>query len=147
MRYSEARPGRIFILRLEDGDIFHECVEQFAVEQKIKAAALIALGAADAGSRVVCGPAEDRSVPIVPMEMVLERVHEISGTGTLFPDAQGQPILHFHLAGGRSGSTFAGCGRRGVKVWHVMEVVLWELLDSEACRHWEAASGFELLKP
>jgi len=147
MRYSEAKPGRTFILRLEDGEIFHECVEQFAKEQGIRCAALMALGAADAGSRVVSGPAEDRSTPVVPMEIVLDRVHEISGTGTLFPDAEGQPILHFHMAGGRTGSTFAGCGRRGVKVWHVMEVVLWELLDSTAVRRWEAASGFELLQP
>nr|WP_320133445.1 PPC domain-containing DNA-binding protein [uncultured Holophaga sp.] len=147
MRYSEVRQGRTFILRLEDGDLFHECVERFAADQGIRSAALIALGAADAGSRIVSGPAEDRSEPIVPVEMVLERVHEISGTGTVFPDAEGKPTLHFHLAGGRKGSTFAGCGRRGVKVWHVMEVVLWELLDSTAVRRWERASGFELLQP
>jgi predicted DNA-binding protein with PD1-like motif len=33
MKYSEAKPGRIFVLRLEDGDILHESVETFAREQ------------------------------------------------------------------------------------------------------------------
>ncbi len=35
MKYTEAKPGRIFILRLEDGDVLHETVERFAVDQSI----------------------------------------------------------------------------------------------------------------
>jgi predicted DNA-binding protein with PD1-like motif len=27
MRFSEAKPGRIFVIRLEDGDVLHECIE------------------------------------------------------------------------------------------------------------------------
>ena len=38
MRYTEARPGRVFILRLEYGDIVHETIERFAVEHNIVAA-------------------------------------------------------------------------------------------------------------
>jgi hypothetical protein len=30
----------------------------------------------------------------------LAKVHEIVGTGTLFPDEAGIPILHMHVAGG-----------------------------------------------
>ena len=30
MKYSEAKPGRIFVIRLEDGDIVHEAIESFA---------------------------------------------------------------------------------------------------------------------
>ena len=40
MKYSSAQPGRIFILRLENGEIVHEEIERFAREQSIKAAAL-----------------------------------------------------------------------------------------------------------
>ena len=60
MKFSEAKPGRFFILRLEDGDILHECIESFARERNIRAAALIAMGGADAGSKLVVGPAEGR---------------------------------------------------------------------------------------
>ncbi|MDY6863052.1 MAG: DUF296 domain-containing protein, partial [Thermodesulfobacteriota bacterium] len=29
MKYSQAKPGRIFVIRLEDGDIIHEEIEKF----------------------------------------------------------------------------------------------------------------------
>ena len=32
MKYSEAKQGRTFIIRLEDGDILHEKIEEFARE-------------------------------------------------------------------------------------------------------------------
>lgn len=31
MKYSEAKQGRIFVIRLEDGDIVHEELERFPV--------------------------------------------------------------------------------------------------------------------
>jgi predicted DNA-binding protein with PD1-like motif len=147
MKYSQARQGRVFVLRLEDGEIVHEVIERFAVEQGIAAAALIILGGADDGSRLVVGPAEDRGLPLAPMERVLEHAHEVSGVGTLFPDEAGRPVLHMHMACGRKGATTTGCVRRGVKVWHVMEVVITELLDSPARRMAEPLLGLELLRP
>ncbi len=50
MKYSEAKPGRVFILRLEDGEIVHEVIEAFAAKQSIWAASLIILGGADGGA-------------------------------------------------------------------------------------------------
>ena len=50
MKFTSATPGRIFILRLEDGEILHETIESFAAKQGIRAAALIVLGGADEGS-------------------------------------------------------------------------------------------------
>ncbi|HCE42970.1 MAG TPA: DUF296 domain-containing protein [Lentisphaeria bacterium] len=147
MKYSQAKPGRIFVIRLEDGEILHECVETFAENMKIKSAALIVLGGADKNSKLVVGPAKSRSKPIVPMETLLEDAHEISGVGTIFPDARGKPILHMHIASGRKKSTITGCVRRGVKVWHVMELVVWELKGSSARRLKDPATGFELLQP
>ena len=46
MKYTEAKPGRIFVIRLEDGEILHECIEAFAEKKNIKAAALLVLGGA-----------------------------------------------------------------------------------------------------
>lgn len=147
MHYSQAKIGRVFVIRLEDGEILHEAIEQFAREQNILHAALIAVGGADTGSRLVVGPKEGRSTPIEPMQTLLEGVHEITGTGTLFPNEAGEPVLHMHIASGRQSETITGCVRQGVKVWHVMEVILWELLDSTAVRRKEPASGFELMQP
>jgi len=147
MKFSSADPGRIFILRLEDGEILHETVEAFAREHRIRAAALIVLGGADEGSTLVVGPAEARSSPVVPMEHILGGTSEATGVGTIFPDAEGKPVLHMHIACGRKDATVTGCVRRGVKVWQVMELILWELTGTNAKRLFDPATGFELLQP
>jgi predicted DNA-binding protein with PD1-like motif len=147
MKFSQARQGRIFILRLEDGEIVHEVIEQFAAEQKIAAATLVILGGADDGSRLVVGPGEDRGLPLNPMERILKNAHEVTGTGTLFSDENGTPLLHMHMACGREEQTTTGCIRAGVKVWHVMEAVIFELLDTTAKRVVEQPLGIKLLNP
>ncbi len=147
MRYSQARPGRVFILRLEDGDIVHEVIERFAAEQNILAASLIVVGGADDGSRLVVGPREDRGLPVDPMQHALEHTHEVAGVGTLFRDETGVPLVHMHMACGRAGSTVTGCIRSGVRVWHVMEVILQELVDTTARRATEQPLGLKLLQP
>jgi predicted DNA-binding protein with PD1-like motif len=147
MRYSQARPGRVFILRLEDGDIVHEVIERFAVEQNILAASLIVVGGADDGSRLVVGPREDRGLPVEPMQQILKHTHEVAGVGTLFRDEAGVPLVHMHMACGRAGTTVTGCIRSGVRVWHVMEVILQELVDTTARRATEQPLGFKLLQP
>ena len=147
MQYSQARQGRVFILRLEDGEIVHEVLERFAAEQKIKAAALTILGGADDGSRLVVGPKEDRQLPLEPMQRLLKNAHEVTGTGTLFPDEDGVPLLHMHIACGREDKTTTGCIRSGVKVWRVMEVIVFELLDCTARREVEAPLNLKLLRP
>ena len=147
MKYSQAKQGRIFIIRLEDGDIIHEEIEKFAREKSIKAGALIILGGADQGSKLVVGPEHGRKEPIVPMEHILDNVNEIAGTGTIFPDKKGKPILHMHIACGRKTSTITGCVRRGVKAWHVLEIILFELINTTAVRVLDSVTGFELLRP
>jgi predicted DNA-binding protein with PD1-like motif len=147
MKYSEAKPGRTFVIRLEDGDIIHEEIEEFARMHSIEAAALIAVGAVDEGSKLVVGPEQGRSETITPMEHVLGDVREISGVGTIFPDKDHKPVLHMHIACGREESTVTGCVRRGVKVWHLLEIILFELVDSSACRRFDEQMGFELLEP
>lgn len=147
MKYSEARSGRIFVIRLEDGDIVHEEIEQFARQKSIKAAALTIVGGADQESKLVVGPEQGRASVIVPMEHVLDNVHEITGVGTLFPDDEGNPVLHMHLACGRDSATVTGCIRQGVKVWHIMEVILFELLDTTGVRITDSETGFKLLEP
>ena len=152
MKYCQAVQGRTFILRLEDGEILHETIEAFAKQQSIQSAALIVLGGADTGSRLVVGPEhgrpkQDQTEKIIPMVHTLDNVHEVSGTGTLFPDAAGNPVLHMHMACGRNHDTVTGCVRAGVRIWHVMEVVIFELTGNDARRLRDPATGFDLLAP
>jgi len=147
MKYSEAKLGRVFVVRLEQDEILHEVIEKFALDRKIKAATCIALGAVDKGSRFVVGPEDGEARPVVPMEYLLKDAHEIAGTGTIFPDEEGRPMLHMHLATGRKGSTITGCVRRGVRVWQIVEVVIFELLETDAVRRMEPQAGFVVLEP
>ena len=146
MKFSECKPGRIFIICLENGDIVHEEIEQFARDHSIAAASLIIIGGADKGSKLIVGPESDDEMPVSSLEYILENVHEVAGTGTLFPDQEGSPVLHLHMACGRKSSTRTGCIRQGVKVWHIMEVILFELLDSKGKRMFDPETGFTLLK-
>ena len=147
MKYSEAKCGRTFVIRLEDGDILHKEIEKFATEKNINAASVIAVGGADKGSKLIVGPEEGRAEKLNPMQHILKDVCEISGTGTLFPDDEGNPILHMHIACGRKDKTITGCVRAGVKVWHVMEIILHEITNTEAKREMDPITGFKLLKP
>ncbi len=142
MKYSTGKTGRVFVVRLEDGDILHECIEKLAFTEKIKAAGVIVVGGADKGSKLIVGPEKGRSKIINPMEIMLEKVYEIAGTGTIFPNAAGKPILHLHISCGRKNKTITGCSRAGVKIWHVYEII-----GAKACRKKDAVTGFELLEP
>jgi len=147
MKYSQARQGRIFIIRLEDGDLVHECIEDLARAKSVSAAMCIILGGADKGSRLVVGPEDGRATPVNPMELVLDNVHEVAGVGTIFPDENDRPVLHMHIAGGRNDTAVAGCVRKGVKTWQILEAVMIELVDTKARRVADTATGFSLLKP
>jgi predicted DNA-binding protein with PD1-like motif len=147
MLYSEAKQGRVFLIRLEHGEVLHESVERFAREHEVRAGALIALGGADAGSVLVVGPERADTTPITPMLHTLQGVHELVGTGTLAWDEEsGGPLLHMHVACGRGKSATAGCVRQGVKVWQTLEVVLFELTDTTAHRVFDPRLGFKLLQ-
>jgi predicted DNA-binding protein with PD1-like motif len=148
VKFSECKPGRIFVLCLEHEDIVHEKIEQFARDHSIAAASLIIIGGADKGSKLIVGPEHENEngTPVTSHEYVLKNVHEIAGAGTLFPDDQGNPVLHLHMACGRKSSTRTGCIRRGVRVWHIMEVILFELLESKGKRVLDPETGFTLLR-
>lgn len=147
MKYSEVKYGRVFVIRLEDGEIIHEAIESFAREKGVRAGTLVVLGGADEGSKLVVGPEESRGVPVIPLVHTLYGVHEAAGTGTIFPDAKGEPVLHLHIACGRYAATATGCVLKGVKTWHMMEIILFELCDTGALRALDPVTGFELREP
>ncbi len=146
MQYQEGTIGRVFALRLEDGERLPDCLETFAKEKGIKAAMVLYVGGFKEGSRLVVGPEGCQREAIVPLVHTLTGIQEVLAVGTLFPDAQGEPVLHLHAATGREGAATVGCSRAGVEVWLVGEVVILEILGTQGCRRPEAPSGFSLLQ-
>lgn len=146
MNYTEARQGRVWVMRLENGDVLHESIETLAEREHVQAAVCFALGGADVTSRIVAGPDDGRAAHIVPQVVELQDVYETAAVGTVFPDETGVPKLHMHAVFGRGDDTLAGCVRPGVKTWLVGEIVVLELVDCSARRCCDRRSGLSLLQ-
>ncbi len=145
MRYTAGRMGRVFMLRLEDGERLNDTLEAFAREQNLGHALAFFLGGSASGSKVVVGPDAERPDEVVPLIHELIGAQEVLAVGTLAPDENGSPVLHMHAAAGREGQATVGCTRAGVDVWLVGEVVLLEIVGPAAIRAKDPETGFQLL--
>ncbi len=145
MHYTEGRMGRVFVLRLEDGERLNDTLETFARQQNLSHALAFYLGGSAGGSKVVVGPDASRTDNVVPLIHMLTGAQEVLAVGTLIPDEAGEPVLHMHAAAGREGRATVGCTRAGVDVWLVGEVVLLEIVGSVALRRKDPETGFQLL--
>jgi len=146
MKACEGRLGRVFVIRLEDGDVVPECIERFAEEKGVSVAHVILIGGIGNGE-VVVGPRRSEERPPQPMLLPIDGAHEVAGVGVLAPGEDGRPLLHIHAALGRSGKTTTGCLRPGVTIWLVGEVILCEILGTKVARVRDRESGFALLEP
>lgn len=146
MKACEGELGRVFVIRLEDGDRLPECLERFAAERGVTAGQVILVGGIG-GGEVVVGPRHSVVRPPEPMTLPVDGAHEVLGVGVLAPDEAGKPRLHIHAALGCSGQTLSGDIRTGVTVWLVGEVIIYEIRNAAVKRIWNKESGFALLEP
>lgn len=145
MQASEASFGRVFILRLEDGDRLPTVIEEFARDQGIAHGLVALLGALGEGA-LVAGPADPAARPVPVITNPITAIHEATCLGLIAPGEDGAPGLHMHGALGRGADTAAGCLRPGIEVWQVAEAVIFELTGTEALRRLDQATGFGLLE-
>lgn len=146
MQYAEGSMGRVFVLRLEEGEKLNDSIEHFAREKKITHGLAFFLGGSGDGSQVVVGPEAGKEA-IIPIIHALKDPQEVLALGTLIPNEAGEPVLHMHAAAGREGRATVGCTRAGLEVWLVGEVVLLEILGAaNAQRRKDSETGFELLR-
>ena len=146
MKATEGRVGRVFVIRLEDGDVVPECIERFAAEKGVAVGHVIMVGGIGGGD-VVVGPRRSDQMPPDPMLLPIDGAHEVAGVGVIAPGENGAPVLHIHAALGRSGQTITGCLRPGVKTWKVVEAILYEIVGAEATRIGDGKTGFAMLEP
>ena len=145
MKACEGRIGRVFVIRLEDGDVVPECIERFAEEKGVSVGQAILVGGIGGGD-VVVGPRRSEKRRPEPMLLPIDGAHEVVGVGVLAPGEDGKPALHIHAALGRAGRTMTGCLRHGVTTWLVGEVILYEILGADMLRIKDEESGFDLLE-
>jgi len=118
MKACEGQIGRVFVIRLEDGDMVPVCIERFAADNGVSVGHAILVGGIGAGD-VVVGPRHSEEKPPAPMLLPIDGAHEVLGVGVLAPGQDGRPALHIHAALGRAGQTMTGCLRHGVTTWLV----------------------------
>jgi len=146
MRYSEAQLGRLFVIRLHDGDHLPDVLELFASKKQVSSGLCFFLGGVKDKGRVVVGPSNSDTIPPDPVLKVLAGVHEVCGVGTIFSDEKGTPRLHMHASFGRGDHTTTGCIRMGIDVWQIGEAILIEIKDVAARRKRDDKTKFELLE-
>ena len=144
MDYSQAKLGRVFVVRLYQDEAIPDCLEELARKEGIRAALVTIVGGIE-GGRIVVGPKDHRTPP-EPMTTEVKGRHEVLGAGFIFM-TDGKPVLHLHAAFGRERNTLVGCTRTGVRAYCVIEAVVTELLDCTAERMLDPETGWFLLTP
>jgi predicted DNA-binding protein with PD1-like motif len=141
MQYAEGRPGRVFVMRVDNGEELLAAVRQFLVDKDVRSGTILFLGALMDG-KLVTGP-EEPVIPPVPMFIVVEGGWEIIGIGTIYPGENG-PSLHYHVSVGRAGHALTGCLREFANVYLVVEVIIIEFTGLPVVRRLDPGTGLHL---
>ena len=143
MKYTKGAIGRIFLLKFCDGDVLVKEIDLFARKEKIKAGAMIFLGALKKGD-LVTGP-KKAVIPPEPNWVKFRDGWEVFGIGTIFTNKKG-PQIHIHASLGKKNKVLTGCVRKDSKVFLVIEAVVFELKGVKATKDIDPATGLNLLK-
>ena len=92
MKASEGKLGRVFVIRLEDGDVLPGCIEKFAEQKGVSVGHAILVGGIGEG-QIVVGPRYSHKMPPEPMLLPIDGAHEVAGVGVLAPGEDGQACI------------------------------------------------------
>jgi len=134
MQYTEGQLGRVFVVRIDDGEDMLSSLRHFISEKDIRAGSIIFLGALMNG-RMVTGP-EEPVIPPVPHFVMFEGGWEVFGVGTIYP-GEGGPHIHYHASVGRSGHALTGCLREEAVTYLIVEAVIQEFVGLSARREFD----------
>ncbi len=143
MKYEEGKVGRVFTVRLEDGDDVYDSIGELCTNEKVERAVFWIIGGSKNG-KVVIGPEDQDVRPLKSLHIAFSEAHEILGTGTIFPNAKETPTVHMHASFGHGGATITGCPRINLECWLINEIIILEMTGMNAKRMVDE-NGFELL--
>jgi len=123
MQYSVGQVGRVFVVRIDDGEDFLVSMRKFIADKGIQSGSVLFLGALMNG-RMVTGP-EEPVIPPIPHFVMFEGGWEVFGVGTIYP-GEGGPHIHYHASVGRAGHALTGCLREKATTYLIIEAVIIE---------------------
>jgi hypothetical protein len=141
MQYTEGQIGRVFVVRIDDGEDMLISLHQFINDKSIQAGSILFLGALMNG-RMVTGP-EEPVIPPVPHFVMFEGGWEVFGIGTIYPGECG-PHIHYHASVGRSGHALTGCLREKAITYLIVEAVILEFNGLSARREFDKKTQVHL---
>lgn len=143
MQYTKGNIGRVFLVKLSDGDILLDEIDKLARKEKIKTATMVFIGALKTGD-IVTGPKK----PVIPPEpnwVGFKDGWEVMGIGTIYTNSKG-PQIHIHSSMGKKLKTITGCVRKKSEVFLVLETIIFELKGIKATKDIDPRTGLNLLK-
>jgi predicted DNA-binding protein with PD1-like motif len=141
MQYTEGQLGRVFVVRIDDGEELLGSVRGFIEDKGIQAGSVLFLGALREG-RMVTGP-EEPVIPPVPHFVMFEGGWEVFGIGTIYP-GEGGSHIHYHASVGRSGHALTGCLRESATTYLIVEAVILEFTGLTARREFDQKTQLNL---
>ena len=141
MQYTEGQLGRVFVVRIDDGEDMLISLRKFIDDKSVQAGSILFLGALMNG-RMVTGP-EDPVIPPVPHFVMFEGGWEVFGVGTIYP-GEGGSHIHYHASVGRSGHALTGCLREKAITYLIIEAVIFEFTGLSARREFDKKTQVHL---
>lgn len=131
MEYTQARPGRIFVVKFEaQEDILHE-LKELIRKEKMHAGIVYLLGALT-NTDVVLGP-KKKEYPPQPVFWNFSDAKELLAMG-IFAHEDDEPKIHLHAGLGNKKETKLGCIRSKTEVYLTVEGVIYEFIDTNITR-------------
>jgi len=141
MQYSEGQLGRVFVVRIDNGEDFLVTLQKFIGEKEIETGTILFLGALKEG-RLVTGP-EELTFPPSPHFVMFEGGWETFGIGTICQGDAG-PAIHYHASFGRAGHALTGCLRELATTYLIIEAVILEFTGFGIHREMDEATKMSL---
>jgi len=141
MQYTEGQLGRVFVVRIDDGEDMLVSLRQFVQDKGVRAGSIVFLGALMDG-RMVTGP-EEPVIPPVPHFVMFEGGWEVFGVGTIYP-GEGGPHIHYHASVGRAGHALTGCLREKAVTYLIVEAVIYEFTGLSARKEYDEKTQLHL---
>jgi Predicted DNA-binding protein with PD1-like DNA-binding motif len=141
MQYSEGRIGRVFVLRIDDGEDFLAVTREFVKTHAVTTGTILYLGALRQ-AKMVTGP-EEAVFPPDPHFVMFEGGWEMVGIGTITVE-DGSPAIHFHTSVGRAGHALTGCLREKAVTYIVAEAVILEFSGISIVRQFDEKTQVNL---
>jgi uncharacterized protein len=138
MQYTEGKPGRIFIVRVDHGEDLIATLARFLKDHQVNCGYIRFMGALQSG-RIVTGP-EVLCLPPEPHFESFSGGWEVIGMATIMPDNNG-PHLHIHASIGKGERVLTGCLRGEIITYIVIEAVITEITGADVQREMDPVTG------